>query len=48
MRFVYDPKHTDAKPSVTEYTYDEDGKLTKVTDVLKKSLLSLTTLIIGK
>ncbi|MDH6651021.1 UNVERIFIED_ORG: RHS repeat-associated protein [Bacillus sp. PvP124] len=36
LRFVYDPKHTDAKPSVTEYTYDEDGKLTKVTDVLKK------------
>lgn len=36
LRFVYDPKHTEAKPSVTEYTYDEDGKLTKVTDVLKK------------
>ncbi|WP_155008756.1 DNRLRE domain-containing protein [Priestia megaterium] len=36
LRFVYDPKHTDAKPSVTEYTYDGDGKLIKVTDVLKK------------
>ncbi|MGG4438650.1 DNRLRE domain-containing protein [Priestia megaterium] len=36
LRFVYDPKHTDAKPSVTEYTYDSEGKLIKVTDVLKK------------
>lgn len=36
LRFVYDPKHTDAKPSVTEYTYDSEGKLVKVTDVLKK------------
>ncbi|WP_025753467.1 DNRLRE domain-containing protein [Priestia megaterium] len=36
LRFVYDPKHTDAKPSVTEYTYDGAGKLIKVTDVLKK------------
>ncbi|MGU3397280.1 DNRLRE domain-containing protein [Priestia sp. D51] len=36
LRFVYDPKHTDAKPSVTEYTYDSEDKLVKVTDVLKK------------
>ncbi|QLC90859.1 DNRLRE domain-containing protein [Priestia megaterium] len=36
LRFVYDPKHTDAKPSVTEYAYDSEGKLAKVTDVLKK------------
>ncbi|MDD1515378.1 DNRLRE domain-containing protein [Priestia megaterium] len=36
LRYVYDPKHTDDKPSVTEYTYDSEGKLIKVTDVLKK------------
>lgn len=36
LRFVYGPKHTDANPSVTEYTYDNDGKLVKATDVLKK------------
>lgn len=36
LRFVYDPKHTNDKPSVTEYTYDSEGKVIKVTDVLKK------------
>lgn len=36
LRYVYDPNSTDSKPSVTEYTYDNDGKLIKVTDVLKK------------
>ncbi|MGG3235313.1 DNRLRE domain-containing protein [Priestia flexa] len=36
LRFVYDPKHTDDKPSVTEYMYDSEGKVIKVTDVLKK------------
>jgi len=36
LKFVYDPLHTESFPSFTEYTYDEDGKLIKVTDALKK------------
>ncbi|MCU7712677.1 DNRLRE domain-containing protein [Priestia sp. JV24] len=36
LRFIYDPKHTVDKPSVTEYEYDNVGKLIKVTDTLKR------------
>jgi len=36
LRFRYDAKHTADKPSVVEYSYDTEGKIVKVTDVLKK------------
>ena len=36
LRFIYEPKHTSDNPAVTEYTYDNDNKLIKVTDTLKK------------